>query len=213
MRLFVAAFVLLILPGCVTFSETQRAQIDDARSLMSRAVDDPRFEAVLLAMGANGEIEWEGRLASGLTERPDDPTRWLLDRYAEADAPETEDIRPYVPYLGFGALSSTKASAGYGSRRIRLNVVYLERPTARIVRDPISIANTLVHESAHTFGQTHGGSQRADVNACDAAYVAGALAEALLRSDAAGGAIGEDEVSSPVCTRLAARLRARGVLR
>ena len=213
MRLFVAIFVVLTLPGCVTFSETQRAQIDDARSLMSRAVDDSRFEAVLLAMGANDEIEWEGRLASGLAERPEDPTRWLVDRYESTDAPETENIRPYVPYLGFWPLSKTRAAAGYGSDEIKLNVVYLERPTSRIVRDPISIANTLVHESAHTFGQIHGDSQEAGVNACDAAYVAGALAEALLRSDAAGGAIMENEISSPVCASLAAQLQARGVLR
>ena len=213
MRLFVAALVLLTLPGCVSFSETQRAQVEDARSLVSRVVEDPRFEAVLLDMGANDEIEWEGRLASGLTERPADLTRWLVDRYKEAGAPQTENIRPYVPYRGLWPLSKTRAAAGYGSDEIKLNVVYLERPTSRIVRDPISIANTLVHESAHTFGQIHRGSQRADANACDAAYVAGALAEALLRSDAAGGAIMEKEISSPVCASLAARLQARGVLR
>ena len=41
----------------------------------------------------------------------------------------------------------------------------------------VRVTYTLVHESAHTFGQIHRGSQRADANACDAAYVAGALAD------------------------------------
>lgn len=51
-------------------------------------------------------------------------------------------------------------------------------------RDAIDMANTLVHERVHSFGYEHVDNDPCDDgDACDAAYVAGDLAEALLRHE------------------------------
>jgi hypothetical protein len=49
--------------------------------------------------------------------------------------------------------------------------------------------NTLIHERLHSFGMQHGDNQERAPNLCDAAYVYGDVAEALLRHRMSGTAI------------------------
>lgn len=67
-----------------------------------------------------------------------------------------------------------------------------------------SWANNLVHERVHAYGQVHVG-RYSEPNKCDLAYVAGNLAEAILRSTASGGPLPAD---SKLCPALTAELRA-----
>ena len=106
--------LLLCVSGCVGFSGAQQAQISDARSLAARALEDPRFEAVMLALDDDSKIVWEGKLDSDLPDHPDDPTRWLINEYERHGPPVAGDIQAWVPYVGFGVFSKATAQAGYG---------------------------------------------------------------------------------------------------
>ena len=70
--------------------------------------------------------------------------------------------------------SVTNAGTYAGGGVTALNAAKLE------TRSLYSVANTLVHERAHTFGLKHLEPQTPAKNGCDIAYVAGDIVQVLL---------------------------------
>lgn len=212
-RLGLLFAVLLLGQGCVAFTPAQRSQVSDALVLAQRATDHPAFGAVLLSMEESSQIDWsEGRReAAERAGQGGSTIAWLIGQYDRRGQFDMDSVHAWVPKNPF-LLGTTVAQVPTGSSSADLNVYLMDRTTRRSHRDVIDIANTLLHERVHTFGLVHGRDQTRPTNRCDASYVAGDLAEALLRFEAAGSALPASDLPTPVCEALLAQLRTRGMI-
>jgi hypothetical protein len=61
------------------------------------------------------------------------------------------------------------------------------------------LLNTLIHERVHSFCQIHISEQTRNANQCDASYIAGDLAEALILHKMG---LTEREMDKPICPAL-----------
>lgn len=221
-----AAAVLLAtsaLPGCATvrgvvspprFTAEQTALLRRALPAADSIVADPVFRAVARQMEEEEQIHWtEDKLElipDGARSRP---TAWLLARFEKEGGHRLEELSP-ERYGGTEITAVTRPCGPYDPvcRPItRVNVEILRADSGVDPERTVhALANTLVHERVHAFGQKHGRSQARAPNRCDAAYVLGDIAETLLRHRAEGAPVVPRQT---LCLGLQHRLRARGVVR
>lgn len=190
------------------FTSADTALITRAVSLANSITADTAFAAVLREMEAAREIDW-GRRKRRLLPRESKraPTGWVVGRFAAEGNYGLRDV-------GAGTFSyppttaMTKACVPFSTScplRTRLAPGYVAYTGQRIN----ALANTLVHERVHSFGQIHGRRQTRGANLCDAAYVMGDLAESLLEHRAQGAPIAPRQV---LCRALHRRLAARRIV-
>jgi|KBSMisStaDraftv2_1062788.scaffolds.fasta_scaffold148297_4 hypothetical protein len=169
--------LVVCLAGC-GFSSVEQRNIDTALNAGVKATQRNEFSEILSAVFAH-----------------DSPATPIIARYAEDGLFRSDQVQPWRPW---GMMfSSATASTAPGSATTGLNVWKLDR------RVP-AVANTLVHERAHSFGFLHRCGETRAANLCDVAYVAGDLAEALSSHSCPG---------EPVCPALAAELQKRGLVK
>lgn len=198
MRLAMIFAMLLAATGC-KFSAEQQGFVDRAVALQVPALGDPRFAQIMRELDAAGAVTWDGRLSARALDgasRYSSPLEWMLARYGQDGGLPPANIRAWRKW---NPLSSTTASTDQ-TGVIRLNLWNFNRSEA-------ALANTFVHEQNHRFGLIHPESQRRAPNHCDPGYLAGDLAEALVRSNAGGG----NSPHGPVCPALCAALSKRGL--
>jgi hypothetical protein len=197
-----AAIVVALLAstGCATVAPQSYPVVDEAIRLQNEVLRDSRFTAILLDMQEQGAITWDEPLTpSAAIEAATESSlaHWLAKRYAMDGGYTRQEVRLWRKWYPF---SSTTAVTGQGAPTTRLNIWRLDRTA-------ISVANTPVHERVHSFGQGHAHGQTKPPNQCDAAYVAGDLAQVLL-------AKGEKAIvfaETPICPGLCAAVRRRGL--
>ena len=172
-KILLGVGMCVALSGCAHFSDSQSALVSDAIKLQNEAIASPEFAEILASLDRTNKIKWEEPLiASANLEATSFPskTAWLISKFANPGLFQTADVRPWRKWNPF---SSTTATTTPGQPYTRLNLWRLKRTN-------ISVANTLIHERVHSFGQKHANGQSKPGNECDAAYVAGDLAESLL---------------------------------
>lgn len=201
-RALAAAPVLwvLVLTGCATPTPTFQPRIADAVRLQDAVIADPLFREVFMELDQAGAVIWEAESltvsAAGDASRHPSPTRWLLDRYADRGGFALGVVSTWRKWNPW---SSTNAATVPGRDATRLN-------SWNLGPDGQAIAPTLIHERVHSFGQVHAHGQYKQPNQCDAAYIAGDLAEALLARSSAR------PVTEPhVCPALCEALRRRNL--
>ena len=147
----------LMLMGC-GFSSTEQRDVDAALVAGVQVTKRREFSEILTTvLGCNASAEAN-------------PAGWVLGQYASAGLFRRDQVRAWHPLkLMF---TSTTAVTTPGVDSTGLNVWLLNRSVD-------SIMNTLVHERVHSFGFVHREGQTRPANVCDAAYVAGDLAEVL----------------------------------
>jgi hypothetical protein len=191
--------LVLLLPGCV-FTPRQRVLVNEAIAHTSVAVQDPLLTEIVLELDQQRAIEWDSlRIKALPADAQADPNGWLLRQYAERGPYEYHEVNAWFPLNLF---SITKAATTPGDTVTYLNVRKLRRSS-------FSVANTLFHERAHSFGQIHPVDQTRATNLCDAAYVYGDLAAILTRYRAENTPVEPEET---LCPALCESLRRRGLV-
>lgn len=222
LRLLARGAVLLLttgaLSGCVTGAARRSAppftpeQADLLRRAIATAdsiVTDPVFRSVARGMEEWGSVDWRENRGKLLPEEAvPGRTQWLLARFGKEGNYRMEDVHPRRA-RGTGTTAWTRACRPSSptcrlETDVNLNVVYVDSG-----RTIYALANTLIHERVHSFGQVHGASQYRADNVCDVAYVLGDMAEALLRHRAERAPIRPRE---DLCPALHERLEARGIV-
>lgn len=195
------------------FTATQREQIRLALARADSAVSDPRFGDILEMMESARQISWSfGRGGLLPREASGNRTAWLVARFRKngnfrADQLHARDLDE--PNTVTTAWTSPCVDDTPDCPGSDLNPGFLDKWARE--GDTFALTNTVVHERVHSFGQRHSWlSQTTGANKCDLAYVAGDLAEVLMRSRAAGGAIPDD---TSLCRALRRQLANRGLTR
>lgn len=191
-----------------------REQIARAITLADAAIGDPLFAQVLVSMQTAGEIDWENRARKIPAEYRSDPTGWIVSRFAVEGNFNSDRVEIWRMKTWSGGTNTVTVGATYpcvtdspGCPLATATNVYFVDRWARI-GDEYSFANNLVHERVHAFGQIHDG-QYSYPNRCDLAYVAGNLAEAVLRYRVTKTALPHDD---SLCEALVQRLEAVDIM-
>jgi hypothetical protein len=190
------------------FTPSQRALLAEAIAQANRITSDTAFLTILREMEVSGEIEW-GRKRRRLLPRAARraPIAWLLNRFEAEGNYGSDDIGvSEVSYPPTTAV--TTACIPFSPSCALITEISPSYVTATTTMKN-ALANTLVHERVHSFGQQHGWSQARGPNMCDAAYVVGDLAESLLRSRDEGTSIVPRQA---LCGKLHRRLVARRIV-
>ncbi|HEU0299886.1 MAG TPA: hypothetical protein VFR37_10535 [Longimicrobium sp.] len=191
------------------FDARQTGLITDAVRRANSITSDTTFVAVLREMEIAREIDW-GRRRRRLIPRSAQsaPTAWLVGRFATEGNYRVSDVGVGTTFSYPPTTAVTTACIPFSTTCALVTHVspaWVTR-TSQMIN---ALANTLVHERVHSYGQMHGLSQKRGPNMCDAAYVIGDLAESLLRRRDEGAPIVPRQV---LCRKLRRRLVARGVV-
>jgi hypothetical protein len=176
--------------------------VTEAVALQPIVLSNPQFAGILRELEKQGAIEWTDRFDSVALEDEAEryPTKmeWLLERYSTRGGYARNKVRLWWKLNPF---SSTVAVTVPLRDSTKLNLWNLSKV-------PSSIANTLIHERGHSFGTIHPETQERRGNECDASYVAGDLAQALLVQ---GGARAMEGFDAPMCPALCKALERHGL--
>lgn len=193
-------------PPAHAWTPEQAARVSRAIQRADSIVTDPVYVSILRDLEARRRISWPGRTRSLLPSTADArPTSWMLDRFAREgnygmddiggrnfpDPRTTASTAPCVPFQAGCKLETD------------LGITYVDSATVE------EIANTLIHERVHSFGQEHAWGQQRRFNLCDAPYVMGDLAEMLLLHRDTGQPVAPRQ---KLCRALHKRLRADGIV-
>lgn len=187
--------VILFLPLTLAFSVIAKAAdypaVKEAIALQQHIISDSLFIKILTELEAEGQIDWNSRTGS-IKEKLSDyssNTAWLLSKYKNEGGFKESSV---ILWRKWNRFSSTTASTGTCATYTRLNTWNLDR-------DKYSVLNTLIHERVHSFCVIHPNKQTREANQCDAAYIAGDLAEVITLYRA-----GEKErkMDKPICPSL-----------
>ncbi|WP_156172162.1 hypothetical protein [Aurantiacibacter gangjinensis] len=201
-RWTLAIGMALLLGGCATFGERHQRFISPAMEMQADAISDPRFAEILTELDAEGSIVWENRLTDAADAEADlysSRIGWLLAKYDEAGGLPSSKLRAWRKWNPF---SRTTAAYNPSNGEVSLNLW-------RFTADEFALLNTFVHEQNHSFGLIHDASQTRINNMCDAGYLAGDLAEAILRTSSSES--GSSTPHTPVCPALRAALERRSM--
>lgn len=183
-----------------SFTAAQRQNLLMAQQLAQRALFDPWFVATL------GSLQLQDFLCApcrdGSAPRPTGSA--ILAGLQQRGMFAADNIRAkQSPWGATMPLAVTDPC----DDRTWLNVDQLNR-------EPVSIANTLVHERVHSLCYVHAQPTR-DAAYCDPAYVVGDLAEVVLRARAAQarGILQSEPIygASRICPSLCRALAVNGV--
>jgi hypothetical protein len=189
----------ILLAGC--FTHGQKQLVTQAVGLTRVAIQDPLFTEVVLELDRMQAIEWDTARTNELPEAARaEPTRWLLRQYQEHGPFEVAEVNAWIKWREPWTI--TTAATTPGDDETYLNIF-------KLGRSRFSVANTLLHERAHTFCQVHPVTQTRADNLCDAAYVFGDLAEVVTRYREEGMPAAPDQ---KLCPALCDVLRARGLI-
>ena len=190
------------------FTPAQQALLMDAIAWAEIVTADTSFRAIVREMEAAGEIAWGWKrrrlLPSGARQAP---TAWLVDRFTTEGHYALEEIG--VSQASYPPTTAVTTACNPLDPTCALETDISPRYVTSTAAIPGALANTLVHERVHSFGQQHGWSQKRGPNKCDAAYVMGDLAESLLRHRTDGAPIIPRET---LCRSLQRRLTARRIV-
>lgn len=204
-RLIMVLLSLVGVAGCTQRTGASEDRMAAGIVAQNQALADPRFSEIVReadnrrrAAGARGLIVNLAQCSPWQSLRAEQPAlEWLLDQFKRQGGYLREDIGFYRPKWRFSrAVARTSAPC---ATAVEFNEYKLA--------DPAAIANTLVHERVHRFGHGHMRNNKRPDNACDAAYVAGDAAEALLVHK---GRI-TDYRFEPMCKSLCEALAGRGI--
>jgi hypothetical protein len=202
MRLTIALFAPALLVVAAAVPPRDGSPVAEAVALQPAVLSDPRFAGILRELEGLGAIDWSDRFHSPAVEeeamRFPNKLEWLLGRYAERGGYGLDKVRLWRKVNPW---SSTVAVTVPLEDSTKLNRWQLSKV-------PSSIANTLIHERGHSFGTVHPETQTRRGNECDASYIAGDLAQALLVQ---GGARAREAFDKPMCPALCASLQRHGV--
>jgi hypothetical protein len=201
MRSTAAFFGLSLLAACATpLADEPDNPIAEAVQLQGVVFASPHFAAVLNQLDQRGAIVWTDRFYNPEVREEarshSSNTAWLLSRYATNGGYHLDQVRTWWKWNPW---SSTVAVTIPLQGSTKLNLWQLSRV-------PTSIANTLVHERVHSFGTIHPETQTRRGNECDASYVAGDLAQAILVQ---GNQRAREPFDGPMCPALCQALEAR----
>jgi hypothetical protein len=188
------------------FTPAQAARVSQAVQRTNVIVTDSTFVAVMRDLEANRRISWRGK---SLELLPRDaralPASWLLARFAREGNYTMAQIgaRNFPDPLTTASTAPCDPADTACALETDLGIQYVEEATVD------AIANTLVHERVHSFGQKHARGQSRKRNLCDASYIMGDLAEALLRYRDTGAAVTPRE---DLCPALHDRLERDGIV-
>ena len=136
------------------------------------------------------------------------PVAWLLGRFETEGNYRVTDVHVGTSFSYPPTTAVTTACVPFSNTcalQTHVSPVWVTRTTGM----SNALANTLVHERVHSYGQMHGWSQKSGPNRCDAAYVMGDLAESLLRRREEGAPI---VPRGALCRSLRRRLVERGIV-
>ncbi|HEY0038723.1 MAG TPA: hypothetical protein VGB66_18630 [Longimicrobium sp.] len=194
------------------WSTAELAILDSAIARAERIAADTAFLQIVRESAVANEIVWRKK---NLTNLPDTvhrrATEWILQRFREAGHFRTTEIRAGEWEFDPAKKKSTRAMTPACLRSRQPCTTFSTRFHPAIVRSDAlnALANTVIHERIHAFGQRHI-SQKRRRNRCEAPSVIGDVAESLLAWRDQGQPI---EPRQTLCRTLAARLRARGIVR
>lgn len=191
------------------FTAAQLSLITAALVRADSVTADSQFQSTLLQMATEGELQWTEKNFRLIPDSVrSSATQWILHRFSAEGNYRLLDV--FAKRKRSSTTAWTTACIPYNpecSLQTALNTRYVYVAPDRTI---YAITNTLVHERVHSFGQEHGESQYRWDNVCDAAYILGDLAEAILRRRAEGTPI---EPRERLCPALETRLRTLGIVR
>lgn len=200
MRLVGLTLLCSLLSACASFGPHHEQSINPALESQALAISDPLFAEILMELDEAGAVVWTERLNAAALEEAqsfDSKMSWFLAKYSSEGGLDQTELRPWRKWTP--PWSATIAKFNRGLVYLNLN---------QFDADEFALANTFVHEKNHSFGLIHDRSQTRLSNYCDAGYLAGDLAEALLRS-AANNTGSTRHV--PTCPALCDELEKRGL--
>jgi hypothetical protein len=195
----------------LSFSLEELMLLQRAIARADSVVSDSTYRRLLTQMGSSQDIKWErGHLRLVPVEGRHDPAEWFLARFLREGNFTLAEIHPVEPDSVHATVAWTSACAP----SVCALETYLNPWVIRSWEGegyPYGLTNTLIHERIHAFGLEHAHGQKRWPNACDFAYVAGDVAEVMLRSRAAGAAVPED-ADEPLCPAVRRRLVTAGLI-
>jgi len=164
--------ILFTLFSCSTHSGLENETVKKAIEMQELIVNDPLYFKILRELEDEGSISWkEGSTTMILEDLSffNNKIEWLVSnlKYKKPYNKDSVFMKFY-----FNPFSSTTAATVPNVHTTLLNKWNLDR-------DKYSILNTLMHEIIHSYGLIHPNNQYRIDNQCDAAYIAGDLAELL----------------------------------
>ena len=192
-RLFALTAVFLTCVGA-TFSPARQSLVNDAIRLQDSVLTNEAFSSILRELARRDGIKWPETIADCASANANgfpDKISWLLARFERDRGYAVSSVRAWRKFNPF---SSTTAATTPCVLTTKLNLW-------RLKRSPASVAGTLVHERTHSFGIVHAYGQRPAPNICDAAYVSGTTAEALLEPSL----VQAESICPALCTILVER--------
>jgi hypothetical protein len=196
------AIVALCLTSCASFQAQHENYIASAIELQSTALSDPLFAGILLELHEAGDVIWDERLTEEAKAEAgafDNKIIWLLGKYESSGGLDRVNLKPWRKWIPPWSATTAKFNPNNGIVSLNLN---------RFNKDQFALANTFIHEKNHSFGLIHDSTQSRIGNQCDAGYLAGDLAEAILRSS-----VGNTGTTphAPSCPALCGALEERGL--
>lgn len=193
MRKFLLLLLLCqILLGCAITKGTTNPNVKKAIELQQLVINDPLFEKILIELEESGNIHWGEERTEFIKEKLADNrlnSDWLISNYKKKGGFNKDSVFLWRKYNPF---SSTTAVTNPCVDQTKLNKWTL-------TDDEYSLLNTLIHERVHSFCQIHTEEQTRNANQCDASYIAGDLAEALILHKMG---FKEREMDKPICPAL-----------
>jgi hypothetical protein len=194
------------------WSEERAAILDEAISRATQLTSDTVFLTIVRESASANEIVWTARNLSHLPDSAHaSPTDWILSRFSQAGHFRVPEIRVGDWTFSRTLRKTTRAKTVACPLRKQLCTTFRTRFHPRIVSSNAlnSLANTVIHERIHAFGQVHV-SQKRSQNYCEAPSVIGDIGESLLEFREQNRPI---QPRQRLCPPLEARLRARGIVR
>lgn len=194
------------------WSAGQLAVLNAAIARATQIASDTAFLAIVRESAAANEIVWTPRNLSHLPDSVhDQATEWTLRRFAEAGHFRTSEIGVGDWTFDRRLKRTTRARTVACPLRKQVCTSFRTRFHPKIVdaRAVNALANTVVHERIHAFGQVHV-SQRRRFNYCEAPSVIGDIGESLLAHRDRNAPV---RPRQKLCPPLEKRLRARGIVR
>lgn len=168
------------------FSDRQRAVLTTALQRADTIIADTTYTNVIGHLERSGIVEWTPRKSALLPQHIGMTYgSYMRGRFATEGNYQLSDIK--ARYKNSKTTGWTTACP-WDREDCRLET-YLNTKFMTPDRPMHAYVNTLIHERLHSFGMEHGDSQKRADNLCDAAYVYGDVAEALLRYRMGGTAI------------------------
>lgn len=194
------------------WSEERAEVLDEAIARATQISADTAFLAIVRESASENEIVWTARNLSHLPDSAHaNPTEWILSRFSQAGHFRVSEIGVGNWTFSRTLRKTTRAKTVACPLRKQLCTTFRTRFHPRIVRRKAlnALANTVIHERIHAFGQVHV-SQKRSLNKCEAPSVMGDIAESLLEFREQNRPI---QPRQTLCPPLEKRLRARGIVR